>query len=328
MGSLLVYGATGYTGRLIAENAVAQEVSVILGGRNEQRLKSLASALGTQYRVFGLDDATAMDAALTDVAVVLNCAGPFKHTSLPLMEAAVRTHTHYLDVAAELDSYQLAEKLDAAAKAAGVLLLPGCGGSVAMLGCLAFHALQRATQPKSIRVALQVAGPISRGSAISAAAGVTSDLLYRKDGTLQPATPDGLRDFDFGKGPVSCFPVTLPDLITIYHATQVPNIKTYVHVAGEDAFPSGDLADLPDGPTAAQREANRYHAAVEVIGEDGCSVHAVLDTVNGYTFTALAAVEAARRVMGGEVRGGFQTPVGLFGVGFVETIADSRIVDL
>jgi hypothetical protein len=49
--------------------------------------------------------------------------------------------------------------------------------------------------------------------------------------------------------------------------------------------------------------------------------------VNGYTFTTLAAAEAARRVVGGEVRSGFQTPVGLFGDGFAETIADTTIVD-
>ncbi|KAK5133470.1 hypothetical protein LTR08_007712 [Meristemomyces frigidus] len=324
MGSLLIYGATGYTGRLVAENAVARGLNVILGGRNKQRLESLSSELGPSYRVFDLDNPLAIDAALVDVAVLLNCAGPFKHTSTPLMKATVGTHTHYLDVAAELDSYLLAEELDKAAIAAGVMLLPGAGGSVAMLSSLASHVVARATQPRTIRIALQVAGPMSRGSAISAAGG---ELLRRKDGTLQPTSPDGFRSFDFGKGLVSCFPVTLPDLITIHRATHVPNIETYVHVSG-DAFPSGDLADLPAGPTAQQRDANPYYAAVEVINEDGGAVGAVLNTVNGYTFTVLASVEAARRVMAGEVPSGFQTPVGLFGVGFVETIADSKIVDV
>jgi short subunit dehydrogenase-like uncharacterized protein len=54
----------------------------------------------------------------------------------------------------------------------------------------------------------------------------------------------------------------------------------------------------------------------------------VLDTVNGYTFTTIAAAQAARRVLGCEVRPGFQTPAGLFGTGFAETIADTTIVDL
>ena len=64
---------------------------------------------------------------------------------------------------------------------------------------------------------------------------------------------------------------------------------------------------------------------MEVIGADGGVTRAVLDTVNGYSFTPLAAVEAARRVLAGAVAAGFQTPAGLFGNGFAETIADTTI---
>jgi short subunit dehydrogenase-like uncharacterized protein len=86
--------------------------------------------------------------------------------------------------------------------------------------------------------------------------------------------------------------------------------------------------DLPAGPSSEEREASRYHASVEVTGADGTVVRSVLDTVNGYSFTLMAAAEAARRVLAGEVRAGFQTPAGLFGNGFAETIGDTRIVDL
>ncbi len=55
--------------------------------------------------------------------------------------------------------------------------------------------------------------------------------------------------------------------------------------------------------------------------------HSILDTVNGYTFTAMAAAEAGRRVLGGEFRPGFQTPTDLFGSGFAQTIADTAIID-
>jgi hypothetical protein len=53
----------------------------------------------------------------------------------------------------------------------------------------------------------------------------------------------------------------LPELITIWRTTHIPNIETYVRVT-DGAFPEGDLAAMPDGPTLQQREANRYHAAV------------------------------------------------------------------
>jgi len=67
---------------------------------------------------------------------------------------------------------------------------------------------------------------------------------------------------------------------------------------------------------------------VEVTGADGNVVRSVLDTVNGYTFTTIAAAEAAQRVLSGEARPGFQTPAGVFGAGFAETIASTRIADL
>jgi short subunit dehydrogenase-like uncharacterized protein len=326
MKTLMIYGATGYTGRMAADHAKAAGIDLVLAGRSEAPLAELASKLGARHRVFSLEDEEAIDAALSGMSAVLNCAGPYLRTADPLMRASIRCGVDYLDIAAELDSYRLAEKLDLEAKAAGVMLLPGSGGSVAMLGCLAGHAAQRVAEPRQIRIALHVTGSMSRGSAISATENMTGECLRLVDGKLVGGSPEELRDFDFGEGPRSCFPVTLPDLLTIHRTTNVPDIETFVHVSG-DAFPQGDLSALPDGPTAEQRDANRYQAAVEVTGADGAVVRAVLDTVNGYTFTPIAAAEAARRVLAGDRRPGFQTPAGLFGNGFAETIADTRISD-
>ncbi|MBO0678802.1 saccharopine dehydrogenase NADP-binding domain-containing protein [Mycolicibacterium sp. S2-37] len=327
MPTLMIYGATGYTGRLTAEHAAAAGLDLVLGGRDNTRLAALAHELGAGHRTFDLGDDEAIDVALSDIAVVLNCAGPFMQTAKPLIGAAIRSQTHYLDVAAELDSYYLAEELDPSARDAGVMLLPGSGGSVAMLGCLAAHAAQRVTDPRSVRIALHVAGSMSRGSAISAGENLTTDCLERLDGQLVSRNPDDRRDFDFGWGLISCSATTLPDLVTIWQATGIRHIETFVHVSGY-AFPDGDLAALPDGPSADERRANRYHAAVEVSGADGAVARSVLDTVNGYTFTPLAATEAARRVLSGEHRPGFHTPAALFGTSFAETIADTRITDL
>ena len=105
------------------------------------------------------------------------------------------------------------------------------------------------------------------------------------------------------------------------------DIETFVHVAA-GAFPDGDVNELPAGPSSDERAANRYHAVAEVTDMDGSVARSVLDTVNGYTFTAMAAAEAARRVLAGEVQPGFQTPAGLFGHGFAESIADTRIIDV
>jgi short subunit dehydrogenase-like uncharacterized protein len=327
MNKLMIYGATGYTGRMAAERAAASGTPLVLAGRNASALVSLAASLGVDYRVFPLDDIAEIDRSLRGVGALLNCAGPFARTADVLMRACIRNGVHYLDVAAELDGYRLAEVLDVEAKAAGVMLLPGSGGSVAMLGCLAGHTVARTSNPSSIRVAMHVSGGLSRGSAVSAMGSVTSETLARVDGTLVARSAGAIRKLDFGMGPVNCFQVTLPDLITIWRSTGVPDIEAFVHVTG-DGFPQGDLSALPDGPSDQERLANRYQAVAEVAGADGDVVRSILDTVNGYTFTATAAAETGRRVLAGEDRPGFQTPALLFGNGFAETIADTTIVDV
>jgi short subunit dehydrogenase-like uncharacterized protein len=329
MTKLMIYGAAGYTGRMAAANAKNAGVDVVIAGRpqHEAKFAALAAELGVEYRLFAVDDGPAAQAALADIGALLNCAGPFMRTAEPLMKACIAAGVHYLDIAAELDSYQLAEKLDQEAVVAGVMLLPGSGGSVAMLGSLAAHAAKRVTNPRSVSIALHVAGGFSRGSAVSASENISTEVLRRVNGKLVARKPDELRDFNFGSGPATSFPLTLPDLITIWRATDIPNVETFVYMT-EGALPESDLADMPDGPTLDQREANRYHAAVEVTGEDGTVVRSILETVNGYTFTTIAAAEAGRRVVNGEARPGFQTPADLFGDGFAETIADTTITDL
>jgi short subunit dehydrogenase-like uncharacterized protein len=220
MKKLMIYGATGYTGRMVAEHAKAAGTPIVLGGRTEKPLADLAAKLGVEYRVFALDEAAMIDPALIDIGAIVNAAGPFMRTAKILIAAAIRNGVHYIDTAAELDSYRLAEALDAAAKAAGVMLLPGGGGSVAMLGSLAGHAVARVQNPRKIWIALHVAGGLSRGSAISATENMTADTFARVDGEL--VTVAGrIQTFDFGHGPVESVQVTLPDLTTIWRATGV-----------------------------------------------------------------------------------------------------------
>lgn len=329
MARLIIYGATGYTGRLASEFAKSLSLQFTVAGRSESKLKVLAACLEVDYRVFAVDDPMLIDASIQGAQVLLNCSGPFLRTAKPLIEACIRTEVHYLDIAAELDSYELSENKHEQAKKANVMLLPGCGGSVAMLGCLAACMIEHVANPVCIDIALHVAGPMSRGSAISAAENLTSRCLKRVDGKLVAQDSGHTMQFDFddGRGSVSCFPATLPDLITLWQSANIPNIRTFVHVMG-DAFPTDNLDALPEGPTAEQRERNPYHVAAAVTGSDGTTTRAVLHTVNGYTFTPLASVEAARRVLMGEAKAGFQTPSNLFGYQFVESIAGSWFRDL
>ncbi|MEJ2801672.1 saccharopine dehydrogenase NADP-binding domain-containing protein [Comamonadaceae bacterium PP-2] len=325
MNKLFIYGATGYTGSMVAWQARAAGLNFAIAGRNADRLARLAGELGdVAWHACALDDAQALVHALDGVGVVLNCAGPFARTAEPLMRACMASGAHYLDITAEINVYRLAERLGDEAAQAGVLLMPGVGWDVVPTDCLAVQVERLVTQPKALRIALQVAGSMSRGSAISAGEIVGAGLLTRVAGQLV-STPDAHPEvFDFGDGPVSCAPLSFGDLVTAWHSTRIPNIAMFVHVTG-DAFPGGDLSALPDGPSAEQRDAQRARAVVEVIGQDGTVVRAVIETVNGYSYTPLVAVEAARRVQLGEHRPGFQTPAQLFGPDFAETIADTRV---
>lgn len=308
----------------------------------------MATSLDVPYRVFGLDNLSTIESVLEDevVKVLINCVGPFAITVEPLVAACIEAGVHYLDISAELDSYQLAMDRADAARKVNVMLLPGCSGSVAMLCCLAAHAVQDIQSPARIDVALRVAGPMSRGSVASAASSAMTGAhcLQRLDDRLVPFPvreekdedaagnkgDDSSRQFDFDNGdrPVSCFPVTLPDLITIGTSTGVANIRTFACVgdSGTMSFPDNDKT-IPDGPTAEEREANPYHAVVAVTDADGGVGRAVLHTVNGYTFSAMPLVEAARRALAGEVKAGFKTPATLFGKDFVDTFAESQLVD-
>ena len=263
---------------------------------------------------------------LQGIDVLLNFAGPFAHTAEALMRACIVSGTDYLDITAEINVYRLAEQLGAMASEKGVMLLPGVGWDVVPTDCLAMHVISRVQQPHALTIALQVPGAMSRGSAMSVGEIIGAGVMARIDGELV-ATPDApLHSLDFGDGPVPCAPLSFGDLVTAWHSSGVPNIAMYVHITGE-AFPEGDLSLLPDGPSQAQRDAHRARAVAEVTGSDGTVARSVIETVNGYSYTPLAAVAAARRVLGGERRSGFETPAKLFGVGFAQTIAGTRIID-
>jgi len=280
-----------------------------------------STALGVPSRVFDLVDEAVIDDNLVGITVLLNCAGPFQQTAKRLTNACIRNRVHYLDTSAELISYDYAEQNDTAAKAAGVMLIPGCGGSTAMLGCPAARILDRIDGPVvSVDLALDVSGPMSRGSAITASQNIKAETLKRYDGALTSRKATDTALFDFGQGPVDCFPVTLPDLVTVHKFFGVPTIRTFAHASGT-AFPSGDLEALPAGPTAEERDASPYDAAISVTTASGDVQRATLHSVNGYTYIAIVSAEAARRVLAGQVVPGFQMSAIPFGSDFADSVA-------
>ena len=187
MSTLLIYGATGYTGRMAAERAKTLGLNFEIAGRSQQRLATLAAQLDVPYRVFDTD--AAIETFLSGISVLLNFAGPFAQTAEPLMRACINAEVDYLDITAEINVYRLAERLGTQAASSKVMLLPGVGWDVVPTDSLAVHVTRRVKEPFALSIALQVPGSMSRGSAMSVSEIINAGLLARVDGELV-STPD------------------------------------------------------------------------------------------------------------------------------------------
>ena len=161
-GSILVYGATGYTGKLTALASKAKGPNFILAGRDAERVKAVASPLGLPWRVFNLSDRRALDAGIRDVAAVLCAAGPFSATSRPMADACIRNGVHYLDITGEIDVFEALARRDAEAKQAGVMLLPGVGFDVVPSDCLAAHLKRRLPDATDLKIYIGGLSSVSR----------------------------------------------------------------------------------------------------------------------------------------------------------------------
>ncbi len=133
----MIYGANGYTGRLVAAEARRRGLKPMLAGRRAAPIEKLAAELGLPVRAFGLDDATAAAAAIADMAVVANCAGPFAATSAPMIDACLTSRANYLDITGEIDVFLAAHRRHADAQAAGIVICPGVGFDVIPTDCMA-----------------------------------------------------------------------------------------------------------------------------------------------------------------------------------------------
>jgi short subunit dehydrogenase-like uncharacterized protein len=162
---LMIYGATGYTGRLITRHARALGLRPLLAGRSAPRLAALAAECGLEYRVADLSDPDTLARALDDVLVVVHAAGPFSATSRPMVDACLRTGTHYVDIAGEIPVIEALARRDAEARARAVMVMPGGGFDVVPSDCLAAHVARRL--PGATRLLLGLTGLefATRGSA-------------------------------------------------------------------------------------------------------------------------------------------------------------------
>jgi short subunit dehydrogenase-like uncharacterized protein len=335
----LIYGATGYTGRMLASRALACGIPPVLAGRDAARLRRLALPLDFEYRAVGVDDPAALARLLRGFRLVLNAAGPFVATAGPLAAACLATGTHYLDVTGEPAVFAALQRRDREARRRGVMLLPGAGFVVVATDCLAAHVARRLPGAVGLRLGISLPASFAgRGSLQTVVRHIGPGVRIRRGGRL--AVPPRCymeHDFDYGWGRRTSLAVDWADAVTAYRTTGIPNIEVYLDLlpseraallasrlfAGWLRSPLGqallraEVQTLPDGPPPAERRRAGCAVVAEAEDRDGRRVRSRLRTPDQYTFTATAALAIVERVLAGDLSTGFQTPAGVYGADFI-----------
>ena len=334
---LLVYGANGFIGEHVARAARASGVPAIIAGRNAWKLRPLAAELNVEARPFSIADGRRVAAALEGIAVLLNCAGPFRHTAKPLADACLATGVHYLDITGEIPVFEALQAKDGEAKAKGVMLLPGAGFDVVPTDCLALHLRRRLPAATRLRLAIQIVGPagLPPGTQRTAIELLDYGDRVRRNGELIRPRRTSTISVDFGEGSVDAALVPLADVFTAYHSTGIPNIECYlaappalrlVIAAGRLIAPWAKwwpvrnllLSGIRPGPSAELTARARTHVWGEVIDDQGRRAAARLHGPEaGVVWTTATALGAAQKALGGLAPAGYQTPASAYGPDFV-----------
>ncbi len=342
-GNFLIYGANGYTGELITRYAVDRGMKPIIAGRNEAAIKALADKHGLEYRVFSLDETAKLDAALNEVATVIHCAGPFSLTSRQMGEACIRTKTHYTDITGEIAVFEACALADQKAKDAGIMVMPGVGFDVVPSDCLAMHLKNRLPSATHLTLGWYGLGRMSHGTQATMTMNVGKGGAVRRDGKIMPVPAAWrTREVDFGNGVVKNA-VTIPwgDVSTAFHSTGIPNIEVYTVVPASaikamkmsryigwllETGPAQRYLQSkikPGGPSDAERAKGKTLLWGEASDDAGNRVESRMQCPEGYTTTALAALNITEKILAGNFTAGFQTPAKAYGADLILEIDGS-----
>jgi len=340
MKTFLIYGSYGYTGQLIVDLAIKDGFRPILAGRDEKKLRTQAGNFNLEYRTFSLNETAKLDSVLNEVDAVLHCAGPFVHTFRQMAEACLRTKKHYVDISGEILGFEALAALDAQAKDAGIMLLPGGGFDVVPSDCLAAHVKQRLPSATHFRLFIRGVGAgVSRGTAKSAIENMHRQGMIRRDGELVKVPPAWqILEQDFGRGPVKVVSVGWGDVSTAYHSTGIPNIETYfalpkiaissmksMRVIGplmynriaKNILKTMINIFLAPGPNDEKRTKGLSTMIGEATDDNGNRAVSKLQIPEAYNCTALATVEIMKRILNNHLKIGFQTASLAYGADFI-----------
>lgn len=340
--TFLLYGANGYTGELIARYAHEYNLQPILAGRRKEVIEPLATKLNLPYRIFDINDSTALLAALKEVSVVIHAAGPFQFTAKQMIEACLKTKTHYLDINGDISVFEMIKRYDDVAKKGNIMLLPGVGFDVVPTDCLALQLKNLLPDATSLQLAFAtLGGGLSHGTATTMATKIGEGGATRKDGKIirRPLGEKGML-VDFGVKKLFVMSIPWGDISTAYFTTRIPDITTFTGIAkktynllkGQSLFNwmlrtnvvrnyiKKKINKRPAGPSDEQRNKAISLVWGQATNAAGETVTARLSGPEGYTLTMLSSLIIVQKVLNGDFKVGYQTPGSAYGENLVMEI--------
>ncbi|MGB6325356.1 MAG: saccharopine dehydrogenase NADP-binding domain-containing protein [Methylocella sp.] len=346
----MIYGASGYTGELIAREAKIQGMTPILAGRSRAKIAPLATELNLASKTFRLEGPSETVQALRGVRLVLNCAGPFSKTADPLMRACLAVKADYLDITGEIDVLEGAHRFDAEAKAAGVVLCPGAGFDVVPTDCVALMLKRALPEATELALGFEVSGRgMSAGTAKTLVEGLGKSGKIRRAGRIVDCPLGrGLRHIDFGRGAKLAMPIPWGDVASAFYTTGIPDITVFTPISPVSlAIARATIAFGPvlrssalqrwliekiekdvRGPDVSARDANPSFVWGEAKDARGRSQAIRIVTLNGYSLTVFSSLALAQHLMSNACPPGCWTPAGLVGENFILSLPGTSRLDL
>ena len=345
MPKIVLFGATGYTGRLTAEVLTARGASPVLAGRNGAALDKLAADLGgAQTAVADVTDPDSVRALLGRGDVLVTTVGPFLRHGRPALDAAIAAGAHYFDSTGEGPFIRTVFEHDEQARAAGSGLLSAFGFDYVPGNLAAGLALREAPTAVRVDVGYFMEKPSTSGGTRASMAGMLFEpgFALRAGQVVAQRTGARLRSFDvagksltgtsipgsehfaltrsypnlrevdvfLGLPPLAAQGLRVTSRLTAVVA-KVPPLKR-----GLDEALSRIVKGSNGGPGTETRDRNRTWVVAEARDAAGKTLASVtLAGGDPYDFTAAILAWAADTALGGGLlRSGALGPVDAFGL--------------
>lgn len=341
---VVLYGATGYTGRLIAAELAAADASFAIAGRSAHRLADLAGELEADppQAAVSLDEPDRMKRLAAQGEVLVTAAGPFTELGPPALQAAMGAGRHYVDITGEQGWMREAAERDADARRAGVAAVNAMGFDVVPTDVAARVAADGLDEVESVDLGIGADNRLSGGTRRTMAA-TTGDWWVYEDGEYKPSVPGRrTRTFDVPDDAPFDTGVFVPwgDVATAHRSTGAENVRTYfllppkvvrkIHWTWPIQWIAARIPGLPKllekrapgprtGPSVEERRESSFVVVAEATSPDGQVSRAVVRGRDPYGLTGAAAARGGLALVRDEVdERGVLTPTQAFGVDRLE----------